>query len=168
MGQKPNVNVLFSRKAILFLCLILGGLGLILVKRTDYAVEDLRPLPHATAIKSLNVLATALGRYKFHVGEYPSTQEGLNALSQNPNKTGWLGPYIVQMKPDPWNNAYQYSLEDGVPKLATMGPDGKLGTPDDLHPDPDSYNCGTDWTNGWLKVEDRLPDLDKYYGEKDE
>ena len=39
---------------------------------------ELKPLQ---ARQSMRALAVALGRYKFHVGEYPSTSEGLNAIA---------------------------------------------------------------------------------------
>lgn len=142
--------------------IILAAVGAVLLKRVNTAVEDERPFPHYSAIRSLNVLATALGRYRFHVGTFPSTEQGLKALIEDPGEEGWLGPYIIQLKPDPWDSPYAYRLgTNGMADVYTIGPDRKAGTPDDLRPDPDSYEPGTDWTNGWLKVEDRLPDIEK-------
>ena len=142
--------------------IVLAVVGAVLVKRVNRAVEDDRPYPHYSALRSLNHLATALGRYRFHVGAYPTEAQGLKALIEDPGEKGWLGPYIVQLKRDPWGTPYVYAFKpDGSPDVFTAGPDLKPGTPDDLRPDPDSYNPGTDWTNGWLKVEDRLPDIEK-------
>ena len=142
--------------------IVLAVVGAVLVKRVNCAVEDDRPYPHYSALRSLNHLATALGRYRFHVGAYPTEAQGLKALIEDPGEKGWLGPYIVQLKRDPWGTPYVYAVKpDGSPDVFTAGPDLKPGTPDDLRPDPDSYDPGTDWTNGWLKVEDRLPDIEK-------
>ena len=142
--------------------IVLAVVGAVLVKRVNRAVEDDRPYPHYSALRSLNHLATALGRYRFHVGAYPTEAQGLKALIEDPGEKGWLGPYIVQLKRDPWGTPYVYAVKpDGSPDVFTAGPDLKHGTPDDLRPDPDSYDPGTDWTNGWLKVEDRLPDIEK-------
>ena len=142
--------------------IVLAVVGAVLVKRVNRAVEDDRPYPHYSALRSLNHLATALGRYRFHVGAYPTEAQGLKALIEDPGEKGWLGPYIVQLKRDPWGTPYRYAVKpDGSPDVLTAGPDLKPGTPDDLRPDPDSYDPGTDWTNGWLKVEDRLPDIEK-------
>ena len=142
--------------------IVLAVVGAVLVKRVNRAVEDDRPYPHYSALRSLNHLATALGRYRFHVGAYPTEAQGLKALIEDPGEKGWLGPYSVQLKRDPWGTPYVYAVKpDGSPDVFTAGPDLKPGTPDDLRPDPDSYDPGTDWTNGWLKVEDRLPDIEK-------
>lgn len=142
--------------------IVLAVVGAVLVKRVNRAVEDDRPYPHYSALRSLNHLATALGRYRFHVGAYPTEAQGLKALIEDPGEKGWLGPYIVQLKRDPWGTPYVYAVKpDGSLDVFTAGPDLKPGTPDDLRPDPDSYDPGTDWTNGWLKVEDRLPDIEK-------
>ena len=48
--------------------------------------------------------------YKIAVGNFPSTEEGLQALVKAPSgKEGrWKGPYLEQVPPDPWGNAYQY------------------------------------------------------------
>ena len=146
--------------------IVLAVVGAVLVKRVNRAVEDDRPYPHYSALRSLNHLATALGRYRFHVGAYPTEAQGLKALIEDPGEKGWLGPYIVQLKRDPWGTPYVYAVKpDGSPDVFTAGPDLKPGTPDDLRPDPDFYDPGTDWTNGWLKVEDRLPDIEKILSE---
>ncbi len=142
--------------------LVLAVVGMVFVRRVHRAVEDDRPYPHYSALRSLNHLAMALGRYYFHVGTYPTEAQGLKALIEDPGEAGWLGPYIVQLKRDPWGTPYVYKvLPDGRPDVSTAGPDLRPGTPDDLRPDPDCYDPGTDWTNGWLKVEDRLPDIEK-------
>lgn len=153
---------IYAPRVIAGAFILLAVIGAVLIKRVGTAVEDDRPIPHYSAIKSLNVLATALGRYKFHVGVYPSTEKGLKALIENPGDDKWLGPYIIQLKPDPWGTPYGYRLlPDGRADVYTCGPDLTAGTPDDLRPDPDSYDPGTEWTNGWLKVEDRLPNVEK-------
>ena len=99
---------------------------------------------------------------------YILSDETVEALIVDPGEPGWLGPYIVQLKPDPWGTPYGYAVrDDGTPDVFTAGPDLKPGTPDDLRPDPESYDPGADWTNGWLKVEDRLPDIGKILSERD-
>lgn len=48
--------------------------------------------------------------YKLDMGNYPSTELGLNALIQAPaGKEGkWKGPYLEELPMDPWENPYQY------------------------------------------------------------
>ena len=107
------------------------------------------------AQQSMRSLAVALGRYKFHVGDYPSTSEGLNALAAKAwRKQGWDGPYVNHIVDDPWGNAYVYETrpEGGHPILYSKGPDGRAGTTDDVLPDQDAFEepfRDTSWTNGW-------------------
>ncbi|MGB0763165.1 MAG: type II secretion system protein GspG [Acidimicrobiales bacterium] len=52
----------------------------------------------------------ALQTYKLDVGNYPSSEDGLNALLHPPNgKEGrWRGPYLEEIPNDPWDRPYQY------------------------------------------------------------
>ena len=110
--------------------------------------------------QSVDALAVALGRYRYHVGSYPSTEEGLAALAEiTPQKKGWNGPYIKRAPvPDPWGNAYVYETrpEGGNPVLYSKGPDGRAGTTDDVMPDQLSFDRAfqdTSWTNRWAPCE---------------
>jgi len=107
------------------------------------------------AQKSMTALTVALGRYKFHVGEYPSNEEGLKvlALKAYPKK-GWDGPYVNHIVNDPWGNEYVYETrpDGGHPILYSKGPDGRAGTTDDVMPDQAAFDepfHDTTWTNGW-------------------
>ena len=105
--------------------------------------------------KSMDALVVALGRYKFHTGEYPSTAEGLNALAAKAfPKRGWDGPYINHVVNDPWGNEYVYETrpEGGHPVLYSKGPNGRAGDDDDVLPDQEMFEQpfrDTSWTNGW-------------------
>lgn len=107
------------------------------------------------AQKSMSALTIALGRYRFHVGEYPSTEEGLGVLAlKSYTKKGWDGPYINHVVSDPWGNEYVYETrpEGGHPILYSKGPDGRAGTDDDVLPDQAAFDepfRDTSWTNGW-------------------
>lgn len=161
IGGAPSGKALHSPRVIGGAVFMLVVIGALLVRRVSRVVEDGRPYPHYSAIKSLNNLATALGRYRFHVGAYPSAEQGLKALIEDPGVEGWNGPYIIQLKSDPWDTPYCYAVDaSGNADVFTAGPDHVPGTPDDLRPESESYDPGTDWTNGWLKVKDRLPRLE--------
>jgi general secretion pathway protein G len=52
-----------------------------------------------------------LDQYYLDMGQYPSTEEGLKALSKAPDGADkkWKGPYAKKPVPlDPWGNAYHY------------------------------------------------------------
>ena len=119
------------------------------------------------ARKAMDALSVALGRYKFHVGEYPTTEEGLKVLAyRNPNEIrkirkahkGWDGPYVNHIVNDPWGHEYVYETrpEGGNPVLYSKGPNGRAGDDDDVLPDQLSFDAAfrdTTWTNGWAPAE---------------
>ena len=106
--------------------------------------------------KSVDSVAVALGRYRYHVGSYPSTEEGIESLAAiTPRKKGWNGPYINHVVKDPWGHDYVYvnNGENEYPTLYSKGPDGKAGTTDDVLPDRALYDApfkDTSWTKGWM------------------
>ena len=108
------------------------------------------------ARKSIDSVAVALGRYRYHVGCYPSTEEGLDALAAiTPRKKGWNGPYVNHVVRDPWGRDYVYvsNGENELPTLYSKGPDGRAGTTDDIIPDRSLYDepfKDTSWTKGWM------------------
>lgn len=77
-------------------------------------------------------LAQTLDMYKLDVGSYPTSEQGLNALIENPGDIQrWNGPYLRKSKIplDPWNNEYRYSSpgEHGKFDISSLGADGKEG-----------------------------------------
>lgn len=87
-------------------------------------------------------MTNSLFTYRLHMGDYPSTAEGIAALVTAPaNKADrWNGPYLKENTKmpilDPWGEPYQYRYP-GVknPKsydLWSKGPDKTDGTADDI------------------------------------
>lgn len=79
-------------------------------------------------------LKTALDLYAVQIGDYPSTEQGLDALWRAPSPTpqNWSGPYIKSESfLDPWNNAYVYRYPGTHPgydyDLYSLGKDGRVG-----------------------------------------
>ena len=139
---------------------VLVIVGVALNNATNKAVARI-PLELRT-LRNLDVMAEALGRYHFHVGTYPSVQHGgLDTLVRDPGPEiapGWNGPYISHLRADPWDIPYAYAPpaeQGGLPTLFSCGPDRMPNTPDDLTPGPECFDPGTDWTNGWLRAEER-------------
>lgn len=71
--------------------------------------------------------------YKLDVGNYPTTEEGLDALVKPPadKKARWKGPYLEEVPLDPWQNAYQYRFPGSKNingargyDVWSLGPDG--------------------------------------------
>ena len=53
---------------------------------------------------------TSLTAFRMGVGDYPTTEQGLEALLRAPASTEgrWRGPYVEELPMDPWGNPYQY------------------------------------------------------------
>ncbi len=162
ISATPTLREIYAPRVIfaaIFILAIVGGLLIGKVGRTVRDNSD-RPIPHLTAVKSLDVLATALGRYKMHVGRFPETEQGLAALNKDLGEPGWDGPYLVQLMEDPWGRPYFYERgTNALPVLFSCGPDGRPDTKDDLRPGEEFFDPGTDWTNGWKSKEERLPEI---------
>lgn len=80
----------------------------------------------------INSFQTALGAYKLDTGQFPTTEQGLEALRQQPDGVRrWDGPYLPQDIPlDPWGNAYVYRFpgEHGdEPDIVSLGNDNQEG-----------------------------------------
>lgn len=118
----------FTLVELLIVVIILGVLAGIVGPRLFGRVGQSR---QEAARVQIGLLGTALDLFKLDVGRYPSTQEGLQALQQNPgNVAGWEGPYLKKDVPrDPWGGPYQYRSpgEHGEYDLASFGSDGAPG-----------------------------------------
>lgn len=73
----------------------------------------------------------SLELFKLDVGRFPTTEEGLQALSVKPGAAnGWNGPYIKGAVPnDPWGKPYKYTspAQGGGVEILTLGADGAAG-----------------------------------------
>jgi len=81
-------------------------------------------------------IAKALDSYKWDMGKYPETDQGLAALFQPKEKKRdderYNGPYmegVFEQLKDPWGNAFEYrcpgEVNEGWYDLWCRGPDGK-------------------------------------------
>lgn len=85
-----------------------------------------------TARAQMDMLGKALDAYRLDTGHYPTSAQGLAALTKAPaNEARWQGPYMKKDVPaDPWGNPYHYR-QPGAPghdyEILTLGKDGKPG-----------------------------------------
>ncbi|WP_373786031.1 type II secretion system major pseudopilin GspG [Delftia acidovorans] len=84
-----------------------------------------------TAAVQIADIEKALELYKLDVGRYPTSQQGLGALVQQPaGVAGWAGPYLKGGVPnDPWGHAYGYVYPavNGGLEIMSLGSDGAPG-----------------------------------------
>lgn len=156
------------KRGIGFYLLLLGGMVII----SAFVLKQAGFVEKRTAVntkmlfaqRSVDALAEALGRYRFHCGCYPTAEDGgLEALSAKTSRhPGWLGPYASSwghMIPDPWKRPYVYEPQtNGHPVVLSLGPDGKRGTADDVVPRDELFEKpfrDTSWTNDWVHFSKR-------------
>jgi general secretion pathway protein G len=85
-----------------------------------------------TAQLQIAEFGAGLDLYHLEVGRYPTSEEGLMALSEQPfGVRNWHGPYLKKkdIPPDPWGNAYRYHSpgENGDYDLYSLGRDNADG-----------------------------------------
>ena len=134
-GRPRVAERAFTLIELLLVLVILAALAAVVVPKFTRRSEQARITAARTDIANLEV---ALDAFEVDTGRYPTTEEGLEALVEEPaNVKGWMGPYIKRGVPkDPWGNPYVYAQpgqqnESGY-DLHSFGPDGKDGGGDDI------------------------------------
>jgi general secretion pathway protein G len=93
------------------LLVVIGILGLLAVIATPQVLNYLASARVSTAKTEVENLSSALDLFKYDMGRYPSSQEGLLALLAAPEGSeGWHGPYVKRKANlvDPWGHAFHY------------------------------------------------------------
>lgn len=118
----------FTLIEILLVVVIIGALSAMVLPRLVGRSDQAR-LTAAKVDINTNI-ATALKLYELDNGNFPTTEQGLNALltkpTTNPAPENWNGPYIERKPIDPWGRVYMYK------------------SPGDHRPDYDLYSTGKD------------------------
>ncbi|MBI3020845.1 MAG: type II secretion system major pseudopilin GspG [Candidatus Omnitrophica bacterium] len=127
-------NTAFTLVELMLVVIIIGILGAMVIPRMAGRSEEARKAV-ARADIDLNI-ATAIKLYELDNGAFPTTDEGLNALSSAPvSAKNWKGPYLENIPRDPWGRPYQYR-SPGIRRthdydLWSLGKDG-LESADDI------------------------------------
>jgi general secretion pathway protein G len=117
----------FTLIEILVVMVIIGLLAALVGPRL---FPKLGKSKQAAAKAQIELLGQALDQYRLDVGVYPTTQEELRALSENPGIKKWDGPYLKKKLPeDPWGRPYHYRSPGlhGEYDLFSHGRDGTPG-----------------------------------------
>jgi len=119
----------FTLIEILVVVVILGILGAVVVPQILGRPDTARVQAATTDLRSLS---NALDVYRLDNFQYPSSEQGLEALVQKPN--GFPEPknynpdaYIKKLPTDPWGSPYIYERSDGGFSLYSLGADGQEG-----------------------------------------
>jgi general secretion pathway protein G len=114
------------------LLVVLAIRGLLAAIATPQVLKYLGKAKTETARVEINNIVTALDLYLIDVGGYPTQQEGLAILVENPGRTSaWRGPYLKTKgaPSDPWGRPYQYRVpgQHGPYDVYTLGADNAPG-----------------------------------------
>jgi general secretion pathway protein G len=97
----------FTLIEIMVVVVIIGVLAATIIPQFIGTTHDAK----VSAAKShVAELESALERFNIHMDRYPTSEEGLKLLVEPPSGDDkrWRGPYVKQLRPDPWGNPYQY------------------------------------------------------------
>jgi general secretion pathway protein G len=125
----------FTLIELLLVLVILTALAAVVVPKFVGRGEQAKK---AAAQSDIAALGVALGAFEVDNGRYPTTSEGLGALSTAPGGlTNWKGPYIERpVVNDPWGNPYVYECPgthntNGY-DIHSFGPSGQDGAEDNI------------------------------------
>jgi general secretion pathway protein G len=126
----------FTLIELLLVLVILTALAAVVVPK--FVGRTLEAKKTAAA-SDLSMMGVALGAFEVDTGRYPTSAEGLAALSVAPGGiANWKGPYIEKaVGKDPWGNPYVYVCPgthntDGY-DLHSFGPSGQDGADDNFN-----------------------------------
>ena len=117
----------FTLIELLVVIIILAILAAVVLPRVIGRTEDAK---EAKAMSDIKATESALDGYRLDVGQYPTTEMGLQALVTNVgNAPKWNGPYLKngQLPVDPWGKPYTYKCppEHGTDyDISTVSADG--------------------------------------------
>lgn len=114
------------------LLVVLVILGLLAGVAGPQVIKYLGKSRTEAAKLQIEAFGNGLDLFKLETGRYPTTQEGLQALVQQPpGLAGWNGPYLKNknLPKDPWNNDYRYASpgQHGPFDISSLGADSKEG-----------------------------------------
>lgn len=148
--MEMELNIQSKRRAagftlieVMVVIVILGILAAVVVPR----VMDNPDKARVTKAKNdIRAMESALDLYKLDNFNYPSTDQGLEALvsepSGSPEPKNWKsGGYMKRLPADPWGNEYQYLNPgvNGAVDIFSYGADGEEGG-EELNTDIGNWN----------------------------
>jgi len=121
----------FTLIEVMVVVVILGILAAVVVPRVMSRPDEARVVK---AQQDIRALAAALDMYRLDNQQYPSTDQGLEALVEKPLDlppgARWKqGGYVARLPEDPWGNDYRYLQpgQYGDFDLYSLGADGVPG-----------------------------------------
>lgn len=130
-GRRPQIRA-DSGFTLVELLVVLGIIALLMAIATPQVIRYLDRAKVDAAGAQLKNIESALELYYLDTGSYPTTAQGIAALSEAPaGASNWRGPYIKQKTGlvDPWGMPYGYKSpgDHGAFDMFSLGKDGAEG-----------------------------------------
>ena len=109
-GRRRVRTGAFTLIELLLVITIISVLAAVIVPRFFGRSREARIVAARQMI--VGTFGVAIDLFEQDTGRYPTMEEGLSALIENPQVVNWRGPYLksVVLPPDPWGNPYRYSF----------------------------------------------------------
>jgi general secretion pathway protein G len=132
MDSSMNMNRRLRGFTLLELLVVIVIIGLLAAYVGPKYFAQLGKSEVTVAKAQIESFEKSLDTYRLDVGRYPTTEEGLQALTTAPQTAGtkWNGPYLKKGVPqDPWGNPYAYRAPGttGDYEIVSLGKDGQPG-----------------------------------------
>jgi len=129
--RKTNLKSGFTMVELMAVLIILGLLAAVVVRNFVGQTDKARV---TTTKANLRLLSGAVNQFKMDTGRFPTEEEGLKALIEQPTdvENGPAGGYLetTEIPKDGWGNDFIYVLypESGKPfAIKSLGADGEEG-----------------------------------------
>jgi general secretion pathway protein G len=108
-GSSSRPTAAFTLLEIMVVVIILGVLAATILPQFIGTTYDAKV---SAAKAHIAELESAVERFNLHMDRYPTAEEGLKVLVDAPAgaEGKWRGPYISQLRSDPWSHPYEYRL----------------------------------------------------------
>lgn len=120
----------FTLVEILVVVIVLGILAATIIPQLASVTQDAKI---SKARSDIDIYVNQLAVFFYHMDRYPTNAEGLGALVTSPADAAgkWKGPYINEIRKDPWGSDYVYRSPgthgNTAYDLWSRGADGKDG-----------------------------------------
>ena len=134
--RKKRIKYGFTMVELMAMLIIIGLLATLVVTKVASKIDQAR---ETTTKANLKALAAAVNQFRMDTARFPTEDEGLLALIEQPSdvETWEPGGYLetTEIPKDGWGNDFIFELYPESGKqfaIRSSGPDGEQGTEDDL------------------------------------